>query len=311
MTETRSFTAPQGRPRLDAFLGAQAPDLSRSYAKKLIADGMVTVNGTEAKPAYALRGGDVVSVVIPDPERLDLTPEPIPLAVVYEDADLIVVDKSAGMTVHPAPGHPHGTLVHALLAHCPDLAGIGGVERPGIVHRLDKDTSGLIAAAKNGAAHRSLTGQFKARTVSKMYLALVKGRPRQSEGRIDAPLGRDPRHRKRIAPVDGGREAVTGYRTAAAFEGATLLEVRPLTGRTHQIRAHFASIGHPLVGDALYGGKSALLARHFLHASSLEIDHPRTGRRLALESPLPPDLTAALGALTPLTPEKKRSYNAR
>ena len=180
MTETRSFTAPQGRPRLDAFLGAQAPDVSRSYAKKLIADGMVTVNGTEAKPAYALRGGDLVSVVIPDPQRLDLTPEPIPLAVVYEDADLIVVDKSAGMTVHPAPGHPRGTLVHALLAHCPDLAGIGGVERPGIVHRLDKDTSGLIAAAKNAAAHRSLTGQFKARTVSKMYLALVKGRPRQS-----------------------------------------------------------------------------------------------------------------------------------
>ena len=192
MPETRSFTAPQGRPRLDAFLGAQAPDVSRSYAKKLIADGMVTVNGTEAKPAYALRGGDLVSVVIPDPQRLDLTPEPIPLAVVYEDADLIVVDKSAGMTVHPAPGHPRGTLVHALLAHCPDLAGIGGVERPGIVHRLDKDTSGLIAAAKNAAAHRSLTGQFKARTVSKMYLALVKGRPRQSEGRIDATAGPRP-----------------------------------------------------------------------------------------------------------------------
>lgn len=311
MPETRSFTAPPGRPRLDAFLGTRAPDLSRSYAKKLIADGLVTVNGSEAKPAYALRGGDLVSVVIPDPERLDLTPEPIDLAVVYEDADLIVVDKPAGMTVHPAPGHPRGTLVHALLAHCPDLAGIGGVERPGIVHRLDKDTSGLIAVAKNAAAHRSLTGQFKARTVSKMYLALVKGRPKPSEGRIDSPLGRDPRHRKRIAPVDGGREAITGYRTAAVFKGVTLLEVRPRTGRTHQIRAHLASIGHPLVGDALYGGRSPLLSRHFLHAARLEVDHPRTGERLALESPLPADLMTALDALTPLTPEKERPYTTR
>lgn len=294
MPRTLSFLAPTGQRRLDSFLSQQNPDLTRSYAKKLIHDGLVTVNGSTTKPAATLRGGDLVSVVIPDPERLDLTPERLPLSIVYEDSDLVVIDKPSGMTVHPSPGHAQGTLVHALLAHCPDLKGIGGIERPGIVHRLDKDTSGLIVVAKSEVAHQALKGQFETRTVTKGYVALIKHHLPKPNGRIDAPLGRDPRNRKRISVIEGGRASVTEYRVTETYDNTTLLDVRTLTGRTHQIRAHFASIGHPLVGDSLYGGHSPLISRQFLHASKLQVDHPRTGERLKFEIALASDLNPVL-----------------
>lgn len=297
MPRTLSFLAPTGQRRLDSFLSEQDPDLTRSYAKKLIGDGLVTVNGSNTKPAATLHGGDLVSVVIPDPKPLELTPERLPLSIVYEDSDLVVIDKPSGMTVHPAPGHAQGTLVHALLAHCPDLKGIGGIERPGIVHRLDKNTSGLIVVAKNDFAHQALKTQFETRTVTKIYAALVKHHFRKPNGRIEAPLGRDPRNRKRIAVIEGGRASATEYQVVETYDNTTLLDVRTLTGRTHQIRAHFASIGHPLVGDSLYGGQSPLISRQFLHASNLQIDHPKTGQRLKFEAALASDLSRVLECL--------------
>jgi 23S rRNA pseudouridine1911/1915/1917 synthase len=233
-------------------------------------------------------------VRIPPPQPLDVEPEAIPLRIVYEDQDLLVVDKPAGLTVHPAPGHRSHTLVNALLAHCRDLSGVGGVLRPGIVHRLDRDTSGLLLVAKNDRAHAGLSKQLKERTVEKRYLALVRGRLEQREGVIEGAIGRDPRNRKRMAIVEGGRPARTAYRVREHLEGMTLVEVAPSTGRTHQIRVHFAAAGHPIVGDALYGKPSALVGRQFLHAYRLAFRHPRDGRSLAFESPLPADLEEAL-----------------
>ena len=238
-----------------------------------------------------------MSVEAPPPEPSTARPEAIPLDILYEDADLIAVNKPPGMTVHPAPGHPASTLVNALLAHCPDLSGIGGVRRPGIVHRLDRDTSGVILVAKNDAAHLALARQLKERTVEKTYLALVEGTPKPPRGVIDAPLARDPRRRERMAVLEGGREASTSYRVVERFSGVSLLEVKPRTGRTHQIRVHFAAIGHPIVGDVVYGKRSSLLARQFLHAWRIAFDHPRTGERLTLEAPLAQDLEAALAML--------------
>ena len=231
---------------------------------------------------------------VPPPRPLDVEPEAIPLRIIYEDEDLLVVDKPAGMTVHPAPGQTRHTLVNALLAHCRDLSGVGGVLRPGIVHRLDKDTSGLLLVAKNDRAHADLSRQLKERAVEKGYLALVRGRMEQAEGVIEGAIGRDPRNRKRMAIVEGGRPARTAYRVREYLDGMTLVEVAPSTGRTHQIRVHFAAAGHPIVGDALYGKPSALVGRQFLHAYRLAFRHPRDGRHVAFESPLPPDLEEAL-----------------
>ena len=297
MPKTYHLTVTEQRDRLDRFLSERLPDLSRSHLKVLIDDGLVTVGGKTVKPSLKLRPRDEISIVVPDPQPLDLLPEDIPIAALYEDDDVIVVDKPAGLTVHPGPGHPSHTLVNAILARCPDLTGIKGTIRPGIVHRLDRDTSGVMVIAKRDAAHRDLTRQFKERTVEKRYLALVKGHLKVSEGVIEGDIGRDPRNRKRMAVVAGGRASRTRYTVLERLDGFTLVEVAPETGRTHQIRAHFASIGHPLVGDTVYGGRSALLERQFLHASSLRFSQPSTGRPVACTSPPPADLVDVLAAL--------------
>lgn len=296
--------ADRGEERLDRFVARRLPALSRARVQRLIEQGLITVEGRAVRPSRRLAAGERVEVVVPPPEPVELEPEALPLSIVYEDEDLLVVDKPAGMPVHPGPGHARGTLVNAVLARCPDLAGVGGALRPGIVHRLDKDTSGLIVVAKRDAAHRALQRQLKERTVEKRYVALVAGDVRPGEGVIDVPIARDPRHRKRMAVVAGGRAAVTRYRVLGRYvepsrTGAryTLLEARPVTGRTHQIRVHFASLRHPLVGDAVYGRPSPLVGRHFLHAARLGFTHPTTGASLTFESPLPQDLREALARL--------------
>ena len=280
--------------RLDLYVAHHCPDVSRSRARRLIDEGLVTVNGRPIKPSRLLQRGDRVVVRVPPPSTLDLEPEAIPLSIVYEDEDLLVVDKPAGMAVHPGAGQRRHTLVNALLARCPDLAGVGGVLRPGIVHRLDKDTSGLLLVAKNDRAHTALSQQLKERTVEKGYLALVTGRLEPKEGVIEGAIGRDPRNRKRMAVVEGGRPARTAYRVREYLDDCTLVEVTPSTGRTHQIRVHLAAVGHPIVGDAVYGRPSPFVGRQFLHACRLGFHHPADGRRLAFESPLPPDLQQAL-----------------
>ena len=296
MTDVRDLVADRAHERLDRFVARRLPELTRSRVRRLIDQGFVTIDGRPAaKAGVALDEGRRVQVTLPPPAPLELEPEPIPLRIVYEDADLLVVDKQPGLAVHPSPGHSRHTLVHAVLAHCPDLSGIGGVLRPGIVHRLDKDTSGLIIVAKHDAAHVSLARQLKERKVEKTYLALVEGRITPPKGVIEAPIARDPRRRKRMAVVDGGRDARTRYRVLREVAGRSLVEVRPETGRTHQIRVHLAAIGHPIVGDPLYGKRS--LGRQFLHAQRLAFRHPRTGERLELEAPLAEDLRRALAEL--------------
>jgi 23S rRNA pseudouridine1911/1915/1917 synthase len=279
--------------RLDVFLARSLPDLSRAHAQRLIVEGHIEVNSRIARASLRLEAGTQVAVEIPEPSSIELTPEAIPLSVAYEDADLIVVDKPVGMAVHPGPGHERSTLVHALLAHCLDLAGIEGTARPGIVHRLDKDTSGLLVVAKNDRAQLALQGQMAARTVRKEYLALVHGTPPLT-GTIDAPIGRHPGQRKQMAIVAEGRPSRTHFRSLGAVGPETLVLARLETGRTHQIRVHFAGIGHPLIGDAVYGKRSDILDRQFLHAWRLAFAHPRSGEWIALEAPLPEDLLAAL-----------------
>ena len=284
--------------RLDRFLSDHIPGLSRTQAQRLIAEGRVAVEGKVAKPALSLARGDHVYVELPPPVESSLLPEEIPLRIVYEDRDIVVVDKPAGMVVHPAPGHPHGTLVHALLARIPDLAGIGGVLRPGIVHRLDKGTSGLVVVAKNDAAHQFLVRQFKERTVHKLYIALLEGHLEPERGAIEAPIARHPHDRQRMAVVAGGREARTSYRVLRYFNGRyTLVEAVPETGRTHQIRVHFAAIGHPVVGDGLYGHPSHRLNRQFLHAARLSLRLPSTGEYMEFRSDLPTELKEFLDDL--------------
>ena len=288
--------------RLDAWLAGQpalaAAGLSRSRLQALTLAGCVTVNGSVAKPSQRLRPHDAVTVATPAPRRpADLTPQDLPLTVCYEDAAVIVVDKPAGMPVHPGPGHPDGTLVNGLLARCPDLRGIGGELRPGIVHRLDRDTSGLLVVAKAQLAHQNLTEQMKRRATLKEYAALAVGLVTPESGRIDAPIARDPRHRQRMAVGIGGREARTHYRTQEELPGHTLLSVRLETGRTHQIRVHLAYLGYPILGDAVYGQASPLLNRQFLHAARLGFYHPDTGAWQEHLSPLPPPLAQALQTL--------------
>ena len=291
------IVGPTNGKRLDQYLVACSDDLSRSYISRLVKDGMVTVNGQNAKTALLVHAGDQITLTIPSPTLLQLRPEEIPLSVVYEDADIMVVDKPPGLPVHPSPGHPTHTLVNALLACCSDLSGIGGVMRPGIVHRLDKDTSGLILVAKNDVAHRSLSQAMKERRVLKVYWALVWGRPKPSSGIMRGPIGRDPGNRKRMAIVSNGREARTAYRNIQLLSETTLMELRPETGRTHQLRVHLASIGHPILGDTLYSRKrSPHCSRQFLHATTIGIHLPSTGQYVEFHAPLPQDLRVAFAA---------------
>jgi 23S rRNA pseudouridine1911/1915/1917 synthase len=288
--------------RLDVFIAERLPECSRSLAGHLITTERFKVNGQARKPSYRLRAGDVVCGRLPAPQPCGFQPEPIPLSLLYEDADIIVIDKPAGLVVHPAPGHRSGTLVNALLYHCPDLTGIGAELRPGIVHRLDKDTSGTLVVAKTAVALDHLAGQFKRRTVRKDYLALVHGQMPAPSGTVRLPIGRHPVDRKRMSTVSRkGREAVTEWRVLRALWGASLLEVGLRTGRTHQIRVHCAAIGHPILGDPVYGrgrgGERRGPARQMLHALRLEIDHPRTGERMRFESPLPEDMREVLREL--------------
>lgn len=288
--------------RLDKFLVSQLPQFSRSRLQGLIRDGFVQVNAkTVTKTGTVLLPGQTVEIELPEIEPSDLVPEEIPLNVVFENQDLMVINKPAGMVVHPAAGHATGTLVHAALAHAPELEGIGGERRPGIVHRLDKDTSGLILVAKNERAHRWLQDQFRLRRVKKVYLALVDGFAPTPTGRIEAFIGRDPDHRKKMAIVSAqkGRESVTEYRVLETFANHSLIEAHPLTGRTHQIRLHLAFLGCPIVGDSIYGRrKSSLeLQRHFLHAARLTIQLPGETQPRTFEAGLPPELDDLLTAL--------------
>jgi len=294
MTGEYSFVADVAGPRLDKFVGERCPELSRTHAQQLIEGGFVTVNGKAVKSSLKLNPGDKIFVVIPPASPSHLEAENIPLKIIYEDADILVVDKPAGLAVHPAPGHPSHTLVNAVLNYLPGLAQDTDSLRPGIVHRLDKDTSGLILIAKNRLAQANLSQQFKNRIVKKSYLALVKGKLAPEKGVIEAAIGRDRSHRQRMAVVSKGREARTEYRVIKYYGNYTLLEIKPETGRTHQIRVHLAAIGFPVVGDATYGLKSPRFPRQFLHASKISFLLPSTGARVEFESPLPPDLEQVL-----------------
>jgi 23S rRNA pseudouridine1911/1915/1917 synthase len=287
------------KERLDVFLTACLSEFSRARVQGLIKDGFVTVNGEPVtKAGRDLEPGARIEVHIPPPVPSGLIPENIPLEIVFENPDLIIVNKPAGMVVHPSPGHDSGTLVHAALGHSPDIMSIGGEERPGIVHRLDKETSGLIVIAKNEQSHRWLQEQFKSRKVEKIYLALVDGKPPTPTGRIEAPIGRNTTHRQLMAvvPLEKGREAVSEYRTLESFPAHTLVEVHPLTGRTHQIRVHMAFLGCPVAGDTVYGKRKPTvnLERHFLHAYKLKITLPGEKKPQLFEAKLPDELQRTL-----------------
>jgi 23S rRNA pseudouridine1911/1915/1917 synthase len=296
MNKRLEFTVSISGERLDKYLAEQC-QISRSYVKKLISEGQVTVNSRSAKASQKLNMGDRIVAEILPPSTISLAPEAITLRVIYEDNDLIVIDKPAGLVVHPAAGHHSGTLVNAILAHCPDLGTIKGTVRPGIVHRLDRDTSGLMMVAKNDAAHASLSRQIKQRSIKKGYLALLVGHLSPDQGAIEAPIGRHPKDRKRMAVVSGGREARTAYKVIEYFDGYTLVEAMPETGRTHQIRVHFAAIGHPIFGDPVYGKRSPLLGRQFLHAYKLGFTLPSSGKYVEFKAELPPDLDDVLNKL--------------
>ena len=298
MSAERVFVCDRPGERLDRFLADRCADLSRTRIKRLIADGEVTVEGLPSNAGFRLKSGQSVTIRAPDPVPSHILPQNIPIDVIYEDDHMLVVDKPAGMPAHPGVGHPDSTLLNAILGIRPKVASVSGTLRPGLVHRLDKDTSGLMVVAKTDHAHSSLAGQLKSRTVDKGYLALVVGRLDPAEAIIEAPIGRDPSDRKKMSIIEDGREASSRYRTIAPLRGCTYVDVRPKTGRTHQIRVHFASIGHPVFGDATYGFADPRLARQFLHAASLEFEHPATGKRVGFESPLPDDLRAVLDELS-------------
>ncbi len=287
--------------RVDRIV-ADVTGLSRSYVQKLISAGHLTHDERPLRASDVVAGGERLELFVPAVTPLELTPETIELSIAYEDDDLLIVDKPAGLVVHPAPGHDSGTLVHALLGRGTAYGGIAGVQRPGIVHRLDRDTSGLLMVAKHDAAQASLMAQLKARRVKKTYLALVHGSVAAAVGRIEAPIGRDPKHRTRMAVVPDGRPAVTGYRVRERFPGWTLLECDLVTGRTHQIRVHLAAIGHPVAGDPVYGTGTSRrgpggLGRLFLHAWRLELAAPSDGHLIRVTAPLPAELEAVLEAL--------------
>ena len=305
--------------RLDRFVEAQhavsQPKLSRTYIQKLIREGAVTVNGKASKPGYRLREGDQIAVTLPDARPLEtVQPEPLPLDLLYEDSSLIVLNKPSGMLVHPAGGIYSGTLVNAFLAHCGDLPGIGGVQRPGIVHRLDKDTSGVLVTAKTDSAHRQLSAQFEAHTIRRKYLAVICGVPKAETGTINAPIRRSRRDRRKMTTtVVDGRHAITHYQVMEVYDRFSLLRLKLETGRLHQIRVHLSHIGHPVAGDAVYGGgrRQALLStssalvkealaklnRQALHAHTLGFSHPETDERLTFSAPMPADMQRLVDAL--------------
>ena len=286
--------------RLDSFLAARLPGLTRSAAARLIETGQVLVDGKPARKSARLAGRETVEVTLPDPEPADALPQDIPLDVVYEDNDVIVVNKPSGLVVHPAPGHPDGTLVNALLHHCGgSLSGVGGELRPGIVHRIDRDTSGLIIAAKNDAAHQALAAQLADHTLARTYEAVVVGALREDGGTVDAPIGRCPSDRKKMAVVPNGKRAVTHWEVLERFPGLTHVRCRLETGRTHQIRVHMAHLGHPIYGDTVYGGKKPVpgLTGQCLHAVGLRFVHPRTGETVELSCPLSGEFQALLEKL--------------
>jgi 23S rRNA pseudouridine1911/1915/1917 synthase len=292
--KTLQFNSPVPDIRLDKYLTQVLPQFSRAYLQKLIVQGCILVNGQRTKANQRLNKVDRITVELPLLPAHPLA-EPIPLAIIYEDKDILVIDKPAGLTVHPAPGHPSHTLVNAVLAHCPGLAMSNDLGRPGIVHRLDKDTSGLIVIAKNDFAREYVAAQFKSRTVTKGYLVLVKGKLSPEQGIIEAPIGRDPHSRRRMAIVEAGKEASTQYQVRKYLDDTyTLVEVTPVTGRTHQIRVHLSAIGYPVIGDPIYGVKSAYLNRQFIHAYRLGFRLPSTEQYREFTSPLPIDLEQAL-----------------
>lgn len=297
------FVVPQEAcdQRLDSYLAArEETDLSRSALQQLVKDGKVLCNGKPAAKNARLRPGQILTLEIPDPQPVEAVAQNIPLDIVYEDADLLVVNKPKGMVVHPAPGNPDGTLVNALLYHCRgSLSGIGGELRPGIVHRIDKDTSGLLVVAKNDAAHQGLAAQMAVHSIERAYHAVAYGGFRQDEGFVEAPIGRHKTDRKKMAIVPDGRYAYTAYRVVERYNGFTYLECRLRTGRTHQIRVHMASIGHPLAGDPVYGPKAVItrLQGQCLHAKVLGFTHPITGKTMRFEAPLPSWFTEFLHSL--------------
>ncbi len=295
--KTFQFNSPVPNIRLDRYLTQVLPQFSRAYLQSLIVQGCILVNGQGAKASQKLDEADRITVELPNFPTHPLA-EPIPLTIIYEDTDILVIDKPAGLTVHPAPGHSSHTLVNAILAHYPSLAMSNELIRPGIVHRLDKDTSGLIVIAKNDPARGYIAAQFKSRAVTKGYIVLVKGRLSPEQGIIEASIGRDPHSRQRMAIIEAGKEASTRYQVRKYLDDYTLVEVTPLTGRTHQIRIHLAAIGYPVVGDPIYGVKSAHLDRQFIHAYRLGFRLPSTEQYQEFSSPLPVDLKQALEYLT-------------
>jgi len=312
--EKIDLTYPEGAEpeRLDSFIARSLREVTRSTVQRLIEEGLVTVDGASSKASLKLRGGERITVLIPPPKMAEAVAEEIPLEVLYEDGDLVVVNKPPGMVVHPGAGTSGGTLVNALLAHCRDLSGIGGTLRPGIVHRIDKDTSGVLVVAKNDRAHQSLSDQFKEHTIKRVYLALVFGSPKGDKGRIEAAIGRHPVDRKRMSGKSGrGKHAVTHWQVLGRFGGITLLRLRLETGRTHQIRVHLSEAGHPLVGDPVYGGSGRLagindpqlkalireLDRQALHAKTLGFIHPTTGEYLEFDTDLPEDMARIIAYL--------------
>ena len=288
----------QTKLRLDQFLAKQAPQYSRSRLQQLIRGGFVRLNGASTRPRAIVRAGDKIDLIEPPPEKIETRPEPIPLNILFEDEDLLVINKQAGLTVHPGAGQREGTLVNALLSHCDTLSGIGGKERPGIVHRLDKETSGCLVVAKNDRAHQELSKQFAARTVQKIYLALVAGKLRKTAGTIEENIARHPVHRQRMRVTSvRGRTAKTEYRVIRASDEASLIECRLHTGRTHQARVHLHHLGHPILGDKLYASRLAKnFTRQMLHAWKLGFQHPRTGAWKYFEAPLPADFNDAIAA---------------
>ena len=286
--------------RLDAWLAANLEDVTRSAAQRLIEEGRVTVNGKSVAKNYKVTGAETVAVTLPDPEPIDLIPQNIPLDIVYEDADVIVVNKPKGLVVHPAPGHPDGTLVNALLYHCGDsLSGIGGEKRPGIVHRIDRDTTGLIIAAKNDHAHQYLAAQLQDHTLSRVYRCIVIGNLREDEGTVDAPIGRHHTDRKKMTVTADGRRAVTHWKVLERYQGFTYVECRLETGRTHQIRVHMAHTGHPILGDTVYGNKKEVpgLQGQCLHAVGLRFIHPKTEQPVELSCGLTEEFEKQLAKL--------------
>ena len=298
--ENIEIIAAESGTRIDAWLSANIPELTRNAAQRLLTDGMVTVNGKPPKKNYKVSAGDAVTVTIPDIAEVPLVPQNIPLDIVFEDEDVVVVNKPRGMVVHPAPGHPDGTLVNALLYHCGDsLSGINGQLRPGIVHRIDRDTSGLIIAAKNDHAHNGLAAQLQDHTLSRVYRCIVIGNLREDEGTVDAPIGRHRTDRKKMAVVADGRRAVTHWKVLERYQGFTYVECRLETGRTHQIRVHMAHTGHPILGDTVYGNKKPVpgLQGQCLHAVGLQFVHPRTEELVELHCGLSEEFEAQLKKL--------------